>query len=132
MKMEKDLISAIVDEAAALVENEGKAAFGKIRDKTGPFVFRDTYVFVDTPDGVELVNGAFPSVEGKNLMTFRDASDKYVVEEYINAALKKGSAWVTYLWPKPGETNPSIKYTYVKKATFGDETFIVGSGVYMD
>ena len=47
---------------------EERNAFGQLRDKTGPFVFMDTYVFVETPDGIELVNPAQPSLEGKNLI----------------------------------------------------------------
>ena len=132
MKIEKEIISNVVDEAAALIEKEGPAAFDRIRDKTGPFVFLDTYVFVDRPDGVELVNPAFPSVEGKNFMNFMDATGKYLAAEYIDTALKKGSGWVTYLWPKPGETRPSIKHSYVKKAVYGGEAFIVGSGAYLE
>lgn len=132
MKMEKELISGVVDDAVALIEKEGEKAFAKIRDKTGPFVFLDTYVFVDTPDGEELVNPAFPSVEGKNFMGFRDAGGKAIAVDYINLALKQGSGWTTYLWPKPGETKSSTKHTYVKKAVFGKETFIVGSGAYLD
>ncbi|MDD5495652.1 MAG: cache domain-containing protein [Candidatus Omnitrophica bacterium] len=132
LKMEKKFISDVVDEASKLIEKKGAKAFADIRDKAGAFTFLDTYVFVDTPDGVEVVNAAFPSIEGKNMMNFRDVGGKYVVMDYINAALTKGSAWVDYLWPKPGETNPSIKYTYVRKVNHGNEVFIVGSGAYLD
>ena len=71
MKIEKEFISALVDSAAELVEKEGEDAFVKLRDKSGPFMFMDIYVFVDQPDGVELVNAAFPSLEGRNLMDYR-------------------------------------------------------------
>jgi signal transduction histidine kinase len=131
MKMEKEFIVNAVNEAAALIEKEGPVAFDKIRDEAGPFLFLDTYIFVDRPDGVELVNPAFPSLEGRNLIDYKDASGKYLVKEYIDVAMKNGSGWVTYMWPKPGETKPSVKHTYVKKAVFGGETFIVGSGTYL-
>ncbi|MCX5715287.1 MAG: cache domain-containing protein [Candidatus Omnitrophica bacterium] len=132
MKMEKQFIVEVVDSAAALIEKEGKQAFPKIRDKAGAFMFLDTYVFVDSPDGVELVNGAFPNIEGRNLIGYKDSTEKYLVRDYINTALNNGAGWVDYLWPKPGQTEPSKKHTYVRKAKYGEETFIVGSGAYLD
>jgi len=106
MKMSREFITDAVDQAAALIEKEGSRAFGRIRDKAGPFVFLDTCVFVGTPDGIVLVDPAFPGVEGTNIIGFRDVNNKSVAVEYINTALKDGSGWVTYLWPKPGENNP--------------------------
>jgi signal transduction histidine kinase len=115
-----------------LIEQKGPAAFAQIRDKISPFLFMDTYVFVDSPDGVEVVNGAFPSIEGRNLMDYKDSTGKYLVREYINLALAKGAGWVEYLWPKPGQKDPSKKQTYVRKVIYGDKIFIVGSGAYLD
>ena len=102
MQMDKAFIEDVVNRAAALVADRGKEAFGQLRDKTGPFVFMDTYVFVDTPDGTELVNPAQPSLEGKNLIDLRDLKGKPVVQEEIAAAMKDGSAWVDLYWYKPG------------------------------
>lgn len=132
MKMEREFVIAIVNSAVELVEQEGRAAFPNFRDKTGQFMFMDIYVFVDSPDGVELVNGAFQNLEGRNLIDYRDSVGNYIVRDYINIALTKGSGWVNYLWPKPQESTPSKKHTYVKKAQYGDETFIVGSGTYLE
>ncbi len=132
MKMEKDFIVDEVNDAAALIEQKGRAAFDELRDKTGSFVFLDTYVFVDTPDGTEVVNGGFPGIEGKNIMDFKDVNGEYLVRDYINLALKNGEGWVKYFWPKPGSDKPFEKYTYVKKVKYGNETFIVGSGAYLE
>lgn len=132
MKMEKEFITTVVDSAVALIEKEGRQAFPLIRDKTGPFMFLDTYVFVDSPDGVELVNGAFPNLEGRNIMDYKDSNDEYIVREYIGLAMSKGSGWMDYFWPKPGQTVASKKHAYVKKARYGDEIFIVGSGAYFE
>lgn len=96
MKMDKVFIKDVVDRASALVEARGKEAFAHLRDKTGPFVFLDTYVFVDTPDGVEVVNPAQPSVEGMSFKGLKDASGKAVADEYLAAAMKDGTAWVEY------------------------------------
>ena len=132
MKMEKEFIVAAVDSAVLLIEKEGIRAFLAIRDKAGAFTFLDTYVFVGSPEGVELVNGAFPNIEGRNLIDYKDRKGEYFVRNYINLALAKGAGWVDYLWPKPGQSIPSKKHTYVRKAKYGDEIFIVGSGTYLE
>lgn len=130
MQMDKALIEDIVNRAADEVAAKGKDAFPLLRDKTGPYVFMDTYVFVESTDGIELVNAAQPSLQGKNLMDTKDAKGKYAVREYINKARRNGSAWVNYYWYKPGLNEPTLKYAYVKKVMHNKETYIVGSGFY--
>ena len=132
MQMDKSFIEDAVNRAAALVADRGKEAFGQLRDKTGPFVFMNTYVFVDTTDGTELVNPAQPSLEGKNLLDLRDLKGKAVAQEYIAAAMKDGSAWVDYYWYKPGSNTPTRKQTYVRKVQAGQDIYVLGSGVYID
>jgi signal transduction histidine kinase len=132
MRMDKAFIEDVVNHAAALVAERGKEAFGQLRDKTGAFVFMDTYVFVETPDGIELVNPALPSLEGRSLIDLRDLSGRTVVREEIAAAMKDGSAWLDMYWYKPGSNTPALKRTYVRKVQSGRETYIVGSGVYME
>lgn len=90
----------------------------------------DTYVFVDTPEGVELVNGAQPSLEGRMLIKMTDARGKYAARDYIEAALNRGSAWVDYMWYKPGKNEPVQKFTYVRKVEHGEKTYIIGAGLY--
>jgi len=131
MEMERTFIEDVVDRAATLVAELGTDAFAQLRDKTGPFVFMDTYVFVNTPDGTELVNPAHPSLEGQNLIDMTDLNGKVVVRDYIAAALKEGRAWVEYYWYKPGHNTPARKQTYVRKVQSGEHTYIIGSGLYM-
>jgi hypothetical protein len=42
MEMAEAFIEDMVDRAAALVSQRGKAAFAELREKKGPFVFMDT------------------------------------------------------------------------------------------
>jgi len=130
MDMDRAFIEDVVERAATLVATQGPGAFDQLRDQTGPYVFMDTYVFVDTPDGTELVNGAYPSLEGKSLIGLRDVKGKAVAEEYIAAAMKDGSAWVEHYWYKPGQNTAALKQTYVKRAEFDGTTYVVGSGMY--
>jgi len=132
MQMDRAFIEDVVNRAATLVAARGKNAFGELRDKKGPFVFMDTYVFVDTPGGVELVNGAQPSLEGKSLKGVTDLKGKAVADEYIALAMKNGSGWVDYYWYKPGHNTAARKLAFVRKVQSGLDTFIVGSGFYVD
>jgi signal transduction histidine kinase len=131
MRMDKEFIVDVVNRASALIAEQGDEAFDQLRDKKGTFRFMDTYVFVTSPDGDELVNPGQPSLEGKNLMDMKDVRGKALVREYIAIATKAGSGWVEYYWYKPGDNTPVRKLTYVRKVQFGEKTYIVGSGVYM-
>jgi signal transduction histidine kinase len=130
MDMNKAFVEDVVNRAAALVEAQGPSAFGILRDKKGPFYFLDTYVFVDDRSGVELVNPAYPSLEGKNLIAERDLKGKLVVRDYIAAVEKKGHAWVEYYWYRPGQNDQAVKHAYVREVTFGGERYIVGAGYF--
>jgi signal transduction histidine kinase len=130
MPMDRAFVEDVVDRAAALVAERGKEAFAVLRDRNGPFVFMDTYVFVETLDGVARVNAGHPSLEGKNLLDVKDLTGKSVVREYIAAAQKDGSAWVEYQWYRPGQNTPARKATYVRLVKVGEEAYVVGSGYY--
>ena len=132
MQMDKAFIEEVVNKAATLIQQQGKKAFPLLRDKKGPFVFMDVYVFVEDTKGKELVNPAHPGLEGKILINEKDVNGKYLVQDYINAALKRGSTWVDYYWYKPGEVNPKHKYSFVRKVNYKRQTFIIGAGFYTD
>lgn len=130
LQINQAFIEDVVNRAAALIAEQGPEAFSQLRDKSGPYRFMDTYVFVEAPDGTELVNPAQPSLEGKNIMDLKDVNGKPVARTCISAALKEGSAWVDYYWYKPGSNTPARKQTYVRKVQSGGSTYIVGSGFY--
>jgi signal transduction histidine kinase len=65
-------------------------------------------------------------------MGLKDLKGKQLVRDYITAAMKDDSAWIDYYWYKPGQNTPAPKHTYVRKVQSGGETYIVGSGVYLE
>lgn len=132
MQMDKTFITDIVNRAADLIVEQGKDAFGQLRDRTGPFVFMDTYVFVNAPDGTELVNAGQPSLEGKNLIDLRDLKGKAVVRDEIALAMKEGRGWVDLYWYKPGDNIPTRKQTFVQKVQSGQDVYIIGAGFYVE
>lgn len=130
MQMDKAFIEDLVNRAAGLLREQGEAAFGLLRDKKGPFVFMNTYVFVEGADGTELVNAAIPYLEGKNLIEVKDLEGKAIIREQIAAAMTEGSAWLEHYWYLPGSNAPARKQTFVRKVEHDGRTFIVGSGLY--
>ncbi|KAA6187376.1 hypothetical protein F2Q65_02305 [Thiohalocapsa marina] len=129
--MEKAFLVQEVRAAASLLEKQGRAAFERLRDKRDRFFFHDTYVFVTSDSGIELVNPAFPAIEGRNLWDARDMDGTYIVRNYITLAREQGSGWVHYLWPRPGmPERPARKTTYVQQVMVDGEPMIVGAGMY--
>jgi signal transduction histidine kinase len=131
LQMSQAFVEDVVDRAAARVAARGRDAFAELRDRAGPFVFMDNYVFVTASDGTQLVNGAYPALEGKNLLDLKDVKGKALVREYLGAASKAGSAWVEYYWYKPGDNVPVPKQAYVRMVRHGPDTYFVGSGLYL-
>ncbi|MDD4975744.1 MAG: cache domain-containing protein [Bacteriovorax sp.] len=132
MQMDEIMIEDVVNRASLLVKEKGKAAFAELRDKLGPFYFMDTYIFVDSPHGVELVNSGAPYLEGKNIADLKDAKGKTLARDYIKAAMENEKKWVEYYWYKPGSNEPTLKKAYVRKVQSGNDIYIVGSGFYVE
>jgi len=132
MRMEKAFIVAMVDDAVAMLQKRGRQGYALLRDPRGDYYFKETYVFVTSFDGREVVNPAFPMLEGRSVINAVDARGRAFVRDYLGALRESSSAWVSYQWPKPGETLPSQKEVYVKKVFIDGQPFAVGSGVYTD
>jgi len=125
-------IMALVDQAASLLQSKGTEAFTEFRKKDSKWLKDDTYIFVFNMNGIELFHPIKPEMEGKNIIDWKDVNGKPLFREMIEVAKTKGSGWVEYMWPKPGEAEPSKKMTYIKKAKTGEDTLIVCSGFYTD
>ena len=121
----------LVNNAAAMIEQKGTDAFTAFRAKESVWYKGETYVFVYDLNGTVLCNPGFPGYEGKNLMEMKDPNGKAFVHELIETAKSKGSGWVDYVLPKPGETVPSKKISYARTAKMPDgQTVMIGSGMW--
>jgi cytochrome c len=87
--------------------------------------------FVPIAD-IQLLNPAFPQREGTNVTGQKDAKGKLLHQEIIRVAETDGSGWVDYMFPKPGQTVPSQKWTFVKKVTIDGTPGLVASGFFPD
>ena len=132
LPVQKSFVVDAVDSAVKLIEREGAKAFDTLRDRRSQYIYQDTYLFAIAEDGVELLNAAFPKLEGRNVIDYKDADGHYFVKEFFEVAKNRGHGWVDYLWPKPGDVERSHKSTYIRKAVIDGKTVIVGAGLYLD
>jgi signal transduction histidine kinase len=125
----KDECVAKTKEAAQLISEKGvDAAITEINNKSGKFVWKDTYVFLMDLQGTMLAHPMSPSLIGKNLLATPDKSGKMLFVEFVDVAKKDGSGWVDYMWPKPGEETPSKKISYIYRVPGQD--YLLGAGIY--
>lgn len=128
-KATKEECVAKCKEAVALIKEVGfEAAKAKLSDPKGPFVWKDSYVFVQDMEQMMVVHPVNPKLVGKSMKGIKDAKGtmfNYEMQELIN---KSGEGWVSYVWPKPGATEPSPKTSYVLRVP--GENLWVGAGIY--
>ena len=125
-----DLIMKKVDKAVALLGAKGAAAFPEFQGKETDFIFAGTYIWIHDQNGVMRMHPIKNKLNGKNLINLADSTGKLFFAVMNEVCEDKGSGWVDYMWPKPGEKKPSPKISYVKQVKFGDEIFVAGSGTY--
>jgi len=121
---------ALVDKAAALIDKNGKAALTEFRKKHSEWFHGSTYLFAYDLKGNVLLNPAFPMREGTNVTGQKDAKGKLFHNEIVKTAETKRSGWVDYMFPKPGQTEPSQKWAYVKEVTMDGIPGLIASGFY--
>ena len=132
IKVEKAFLRDAVDDAARLLEKEGRtAAFHELRNPSSRFRFMDNYIFVLDARGRSLVDPAYPTLAGRDMSSFRDAIGRPVVQEVMTALRTSDRTWVQFLWPRKGETALSRKLMYVRKVDAGGETLLVGSDFFI-
>lgn len=130
MLLERAFIVDLVNTTARMLSEQGAAGYEKLKDKTSEFMFMDTYVFVLTTDGTEIVNPAFPNLEGRNLIDHKDAAGKFLVKEMIDKTQGGQSAWVEYYWARPGTAEQVRKLAYVRRVQVAGKEVIIGAGLY--
>lgn len=126
-----DSVKALVVRAAALIEKDGKTdAFAAFRKKGSEWLHGNTYLYAYDLKGNVLLNAAFPQREGTNVAGGKDAKGKPFQDDILKVAEVRGSGWVSYMFPKPGQTEPSEKWAYVKAVNLDGTPGLIASGFY--
>ena len=128
----KEECIAKCQEAAQMLLDNKAAAVAEIGNKSGKFVWKDTYVFLMDLNGKMLAHPMKPALTEKaTLLGVPDKNKenpKLLFDEFVQLAKEKGDGWVAYMWPKPGEEAPSQKDTYIYRVP-GTDMF-VAAGTY--
>src|SRR5262249_9345502 len=101
----------------------------EFRERGSEWWSGDVYVFAYAPDGTVRLSPAVPAREGRAYHGEKDKKGKAFHDEILNTAQTKGSGWVDYWLPKPGQTEPSHKWSYVK-AVKAEGIALVGAGFF--
>jgi len=105
---------AMLERAVAALKEDEAAALKAFTADTDGFRDRDLYVFCSGPDGKMTAHGANASLIGKNFCGFVDKAGKQFGAEMCSNASGKINV-IEYVWPRPGETEPSQKASYYTK-----------------
>ena len=71
-----------------------------------------------------------PELNGQDVTENRDPTGKPLFQAFVQKVRSDGAGFVTYMWPKPGKSEPVEKISYVKG--FEPWGWVVGSGIYID
>ncbi len=88
------------------------------------------YFWINDMQPVMLMHPINAKLDGQDLSSNKDPTGKFLFVEFVNTVKKSGSGFVSYMWPKPGSTDPVPKVSYV--TGFAPWGWILGSGVYVD
>jgi signal transduction histidine kinase len=126
----KEEVIAKCEEATKMIQDQGLDAASKaIGDKSGPFVWKDTYVFLMDLDGKMLAHPIKPELtQQDNLLQVADTDGKPLFVEFVKIAGGQGQGWVDYMWPKPGQDQPAAKSSYIQRVP--GTPYFVGAGIY--
>lgn len=127
----KEQLVTFVKDAVALVKEQGEKAYPLFRQQGGRWWQENSYIFVYDLNGKTLVLPPQTQIEGTNRWNTKDENGLYYVREMINQLKKASSGWITYVYPKPGETTASPKTSYFEKVKVGSKYILVGSGMYL-
>jgi signal transduction histidine kinase len=112
---------AMLEKAVAAVKKDANAALAMFQKGEGGFKDRDLYPFCGGPDGNF---SAHPTLTGKSMKDLKDKTGKPLGEEMYKVAQDGKISEVSYMWPRPGQTDPVQKVSYVTKV--GNQVCAVG------
>lgn len=112
---------ALLEKAVEAIKANKVEALGKFTKGEDGFKDRDLYPFCGGPDGNFT---AHPSLVGKSLKDLKDKAGKALGQEIYATAREGAIGEVSYMWPRPGTTEPVQKVSFVTKVA--DQVCAVG------
>ncbi len=112
---------AMLEKVVAAVKADKSKALEAFTKGEGGFKDRDLYPGCGDPSGNF---SAHPSLVGKSLKDLKDKAGKALGAEMYEVAREGKISEVSYMWPRPGSTDPVQKISFVTK--IGDQVCYVG------
>jgi len=119
-----------VNQVVQIIKTKGPAeAIKQVNDVKGPFVWKDTYVYIMDMNGTIVAHGPQPKFIGKNLMGLKDP---ITMKPWYPALFEKiklspdSKGWFDYHWRKPQAEGVYKKECYYQRAG----NLVVFAGVY--
>ncbi len=117
--------------AKSLATEPAAAALQAFDQKQGPWVWKDTYVFVvDCGQAIIAAHPVRPELIGKDATSLLDTQGHPFFWWVCDALKTPSGIWLQYWWPKPGQKQGSRKISYALRA--GNTQYVVGAGIYDD
>jgi hypothetical protein len=116
-----DEAKAMLDKAVKALKTDKASALQAFTKGEQGFKDRDLYPFCGGPDGNFT---AHPSLVGKSLKDLKDKAGKPLGGDIYKTAKEGKVDQVSYMWPRPGTTEPVPKVSFVTKV--GDQVCAVG------
>jgi methyl-accepting chemotaxis protein len=109
--------------AEAAKEAAAKAIQGMRYERTEYFWINDFHPRV-------IMHPINAALVGRDVSTFADPNGKLIYMEAVALARSSGGGQLDYMWPKPGETEPTQKLSYVK--LYPRWNWVIGSGIHVE
>jgi methyl-accepting chemotaxis protein len=88
------------------------------------------YIWINDLTPTMIMHPMKPEMNGKELSENKDPNGKFLFREMVKVCKDKGKGFVEYTWPKPGNSKPVPKISYVE--LYQPWGWIVGTGIYID
>lgn len=112
-------------QAATVLQNLGDEALPAFNDPKGEFVWKDSYVYIIKCPATMIAHPfALDKLKGMDLRKF------HFQDDLCAAAADPKGKWVEYMWPKPGQKEPSRKITFIIQVP--GTPYQAAAGIYND
>jgi hypothetical protein len=115
---------AMLAKAVAAVQADKAKALAMFNKGEGGFKDRDLQPFCFNVSDGTITAATMPSLLGTDVRTLKDKTGKPFGEEVYKAAMEGKITEVSYMFPRPGETEPVQKVSFITKV--GDQGCGVG------
>lgn len=116
---------AMLETTVAAMESDREATLAAINSGADPrFKDRDLYPFCGDAEGMFIAHGANADLVGQSLRDLEDKAGTPLGEQMYERATAGEIVEVEYMWPRPGEEEPTDKVSLVTK--IGDDICAVG------